>query len=329
MTSGPIVLLTGAAGFVGRSVASRLHGQATVVGLDIAPQPASWPGRWIQSSTETALQNPELMQGVDIVVHAAWTGFPGAIAAAELDFARNVGPTLQLYRQACDAKVSQFVFLSSGGTVYGDHGSAPIVEGVDLHPISQYGASKAATENSLREVSADAGPPVTILRLSNPYGPGQRPWRGQGLIATAIACCLTATKFSAWGDGRSIRDYLYIDDAAAGIVAATQNPLTKGETLNVGSGLGLTLDQILTEVQNATGFNLNIERLPARQVDVAANILSIDKISRMCGWAPEYDFATGIRRFVEWMRHNRSSWIDSVPGGPVVSDGPTRSRVVV
>lgn len=306
------MLVTGAGGFLGRAICARLRGRANVIALDIAKRPPSWQGRWIEASVSSDLSAHSYLDGVDTIIHAAWTGFPGAASGIDRDLERNVGPTVSLYLRGCSAGVQRFVFLSSGGTVYGNAARVPISEDSLLAPVSLYGASKAGVEAYLGALQHTTGVKPTILRLANPFGPGQLPWRGQGVISTAIGCALTGTEFTVWGDGEAVRDYIYVDDTAAAIVEAAVGDGPTG-VYNVGSGIGRSLNDVLLCVEEALGQKLTLTKVPVRGVDVASNVLNIDKAKQAYSWSPLTSFEEGIMHCCQWMDGNRSIWQGARP----------------
>lgn len=313
MTGRRNVLVTGAGGFLGTALCRQLGQQAcNLIGLDIAAKPRGWRWDWIQSPLDDTDAYLGVLNQVDVVIHAAWIGFPGTTTGFQRDLDRDVTPTLNFYLNCCNAGVSRFVFLSSGGTVYGNATELPIPEHAAPKPISYYGASKVATEVYLGMLGHVTGRPATIIRLANPYGPGQMPWRGQGVIATALACALAGTEFQVWGSGEATRDYIYIDDAAIAIAAVALSG-KPAATYNVGSGVGISLNDVVGAVQDVTGGQLTIQRYPDRNIDVSANVLSIDRIRADIDWYPKVTFAVGVRRSYDWLIANRSVWLTAKP----------------
>lgn len=308
------VLITGAAGFLGTALARQIASRSDrLVGLDIAPEPEGWRGDWLQTSLGDLAAYEAALRDTDIVIHAAWTGFPGTPADFRRGLDGDVAPTIDLYLNACRAGVPRFVFLSSGGTVYGNSDVLPIPESAPLKPISTYGASKASTEIYLGMLGGTAGPPATILRLANPFGPGQAPWRGQGVVATAIACALTGSDFEVWGDGESLRDYVYIDDAVAAIAAAAGSTMEGAATYNIGSGVGISLNEVLRTVEDVTGRRLRVKRFPDRPVHVRSNVLDVEKIGSALRWSPNVGFAEGVRRCLAWLESHPARWRNLQP----------------
>ena len=138
------------------------------------------------------------------------------------------------------------------------------------------------------------GIPVRILRIANAYGPGQ-PWaKGQGIVARLMRCALTGEEFPIFGSGENVRDYVYIDDiaqAVAGLIAAQDGQ----RVLNVGSGEGYTILDLVRTVENQTGRAINVEFHESRYFDVRSIVLDVRRLSQTLPFTP-VDIATGLRR---------------------------------
>lgn len=309
------VLITGAGGFLGLQMGRMLEtGGHRIVGMDFVSRPQSWPGDWhpLRVGEDTPLEH-ELLSRSDAVIHAAWAGKPSNKAPFEDDFSNNILPTLEFYTRACANGVERFIFLSSGGTVYGEGGGGDLIEeSCSLAPIGLYGASKAATEIYLNTLARELGAVVTILRIANPYGPGQMPWQGQGVIPTAIACALTDTEFAMWSSPRSTRDYLFIDDLLDAVRTVIETGGPAG-TFNIGSGVAISLADVIATIEGCLGRRLAVSRSEGIGAHVSQNVLSIDKIRASYDWTPQVSFAAGIQHCVDWLERNRASWEGSAP----------------
>ena len=140
------------------------------------------------------------------------------------------------------------------------------------------------------------GLPVTIVRPANAYGSGQRPFAGQGFIATAIGHILKRDKVTIFGEQGTIRDYLHVSDVASGMVAALAGE-GRGDTYNIGSGVGRNNREVLSAIEpHATraGYEIRLDIAPERHFDVPANVLSFSKLAEHTGWQPCVAFEYGI-----------------------------------
>ncbi len=298
--TGQTVAVTGPGGFIGAAVCLQaLAAGARVVALGPgAPVHTAVQHSPARIETEEDL-TPHLM-GVDVLVHAAGRGAPGAIRALHDDIARSdLHVTAVVLEAAARAGVGRVVLLSSGGTVYGDaDGHDPITETHRLHPMSRYGAVRLQAEEMARAMDRMGLVHCVIARLSNPYGPGQVNRRGQGLVATIAHRVRAGLPIEVWGDGSTVRDYVFIDDAASGLLAAARLP--GGAAVNVSSGAGITTRQVIEDVLACLGSDAAIRYLPEKDAGVACNILCSEKLRRETGWRPATAWAEGLARTAAW-----------------------------
>jgi len=192
----------------------------------------------------------------------------------------------------------QFIFLSSGGTVYGNPEQLDVVEDAPLQPISYHGAAKSAAELFL-QAFAHTDYPVTILRPSNVYGPGQAGPAGFGLIRTILQHMQSNTPMEIWGDGSTLRDYLYIDDLIEAMLQVQRQGCTGG--FNVGTGTGHNVHEVITCAESVTERKLSIIQKPARISDVRGIVLNCSKVNKATGWKPTTDLKSGIRQTWQWL----------------------------
>jgi UDP-glucose 4-epimerase len=306
------ILLIGGAGFIGRALAGELLRRGFAVRVaDILPlSDCGFPPdkvEYVQANYNEQEALEGLLGGVDAVVHLAHQAMLlGLDSSMTVEIERNVLPAVRLMDACLDAKIGRLVFLSSGGTVYGEAESAsPLPERYPLQPISVYGVSKSLTEQVARLYSVQRGLPVTIVRPSNAYGPGQVPFRGQGLVATVMASAMTGKPITVYGDGTAVRDYIHVADIAEGIASILQRG-APGQTYNLGSGHGTTVNELIRNFiqpfAQRDGLSLDVRYVPARGVDVAYNVLDCEALKRDCGFAPKVDLSQGLDDTWQWMK---------------------------
>jgi UDP-glucose 4-epimerase len=219
------------------------------------------------------------------------------------DLLQNLPPAVQLFSEIA-ARGGKLVMISSGGTVYGEATTLPIREDHPTRPISPYGVTKLTLENYAHLYAVTHDLRFICIRPSNAFGAGQRPFEGQGFIATAMASAMRGQPIRIFGQRGTTRDYIYVSDLAAGIVGA----LEKGHistTYNLGSGVGLSnIDVIkaMIPIMEETGHEVRIEHLPDRIFDVKVNILDSTKLKDHTGWKPEVTFHEGLLRTRAWLK---------------------------
>jgi UDP-glucuronate 4-epimerase len=312
------VLVTGAAGFIGSHLTERLLGRGEqVIGLDnfdgfydpaIKEQNLD-RARDHLSFTEIRgdLRDPavydRIPDGVHTVVHlAARAGVRPSIEDPHLYLDVNLRATLLLLDFMRTRGIRSLAFGSSS-SVYGDDARAPFSEDETCaRPISPYAATKRAGELIVHTYHHLYGLDALCLRFFTVYGPRQRP----DLAIHKFARLLDAGEpIPMYGDGRSERDYTYIDDILDGVEAAIayldRNPGTF-ETVNLGSARTIALSRMIDDLGSALGVKPRIRRLPERPGDVQRTYADVSKAERLLRYQPAMPFQDGVRRFVEWFR---------------------------
>lgn len=217
---------------------------------------------------------------IDIVVHLVSTLIPGSgYEDFNNEFKNMIFPSIKLM-EICAIKKIKFVYFSSGGTIYGNRDTIqPFVETDEMKPISYYGWSKQMMENSILFKNRTEGLKYLIIRPSNPYGHGQNLYGKQGLVAVAIGHLLENKPIEVWGDGSSIRDYIYIDDLAKVFYGLIQKDVYN-ETINIGSGRGYSVNDVLAFLKIISKKDFKIEYKNARPMDVSNLVLDITKMRK-------------------------------------------------
>lgn len=246
----------------------------------------------------------ELLDRHQEVVHLAYATVPNTSFENPLaDLLQNLPPTVQLLSEMA-ARNQKLVLVSSGGTVYGEAIHLPIREDHPTRPISPYGVTKLTLENYAHLYSVTHGLKFICVRPANAYGEGQRPFGGQGFIATAMASALARRPIKVYGPTGVVRDYIYVTDLVAGIVSALEHGRLS-ETYNIGSGRGLSNMDVLKSIfplMQEAGHSLQVEHWPERVFDVKANVLDSSKLHEHTGWAPQISFESGLHRTLDWLR---------------------------
>ena len=248
------------------------------------------------------------LKGVDVCFHLISTTIASTSNANPIfDVETNLLGTLRLLQSAVKEGVKRIVFVSSGGTVYGRPKTIPIPEDHGTDPTSSYGITKLAIEKYLKLYSALHGLEYVTLRLANPYGIGQRTDAQQGAIAVFLSRALRGEEISIWGDGSVIRDYIYVDDAIDAMVRAAIVDINGGCVLNIGAGVGYSLNEILSAIEKVTGCPTKRKYVEGRTYDVPANVLDISAAALLMGWTPKISLDEGLRRFSNWISNEDSS----------------------
>lgn len=279
------VLLLGGAGFIGRALAKRLEQEkisAHILGRHDAER----------------LEN--VLPQCGTVIHLASATTPGSSATHPSLELGNLALTLRLLELMQTQPDTHLIFFSSGGTVYGNPDRLPVTEDAPLAPLSNHGAGKVSQEAFCQAFRA-FGHAVTILRPSNAYGPGQTIRSGFGLVRTMLECVRNDIPLEIWGDGENIRDFIYIEDIVEACMRLIVLPQDSG-TYNLGSGTGHSINQVRCIVEEITDTELKVSYRSARDADVRAVVLDINRICQELRWTPKVDLDEGVRRTWECLR---------------------------
>jgi len=206
---------------------------------------------------------------------------------------------IQLLEACRSSKVDQIVFVSSGGTIYGENlRGVPVNEQHPLNPHCAYGSFCAFLEQLTRTFHNQHGLPYTILRLGNPYGLLKRANNNQGIIDHYVRSARAKRPFTIFGDGNEIRDYIYVDDISAVITAVVQNP-PSNNIFNVGTGRPHTSKEIIQAV--TCQFELPkvpILFQPRRLGDVRYSLLDMAKFEKTYGLRCTTTLKEGLKKYV-------------------------------
>jgi UDP-glucose 4-epimerase len=215
----------------------------------------------------------------------------------------NVLPFLKFLDIYQDYHGVHLIYISSGGTIYGNPDTNPVDESSPVAPISYHGAGKAAIEAFLHVCSSQFDNRITILRPSNLYGPDQPYVPGFGIIRTMLEKLKRDEPVEIWGDGEIVRDYLYIDDFISACLVGIpfENEQQKLRIFNVSSGQSLSINQLCDAIEEATRRRLKKRYLPGRAIDVKSVILDCSRIKTELGWKPVVEMNEGIRRTWQWI----------------------------
>jgi UDP-glucuronate 4-epimerase len=310
------VLVTGGAGFIGSHLGEALleRGEQVVV-LDNFNDYYS-PARKRRNVAgmvehpdfrlyEADIRNGEALAEVfaqerpDRVVHiAAMAGIRYSVQEPKLYEEVNVGGTLLVLEQARRHGVRSLV-LASSSSVYGADCQAPFREDSPCaRPISPYAATKRAAEILAYTYHHLYGLPVTCLRFFTVYGPRGRPDMAPYRFTDGI---YRGESLQLYGDGSFVRDYTYIDDIVAGVLAALDAAFPY-EIINLGNSHTITIADYIALIERVVGKKATIVRLPPAAGDVPLTHADISKARRLLGFDPQTPVAEGMERFFAWYR---------------------------
>ena len=314
----PSYLVTGVAGFIGRSIAAALLARGeTVRGIDsfITGKRSNLVGLEAMEFMEGDLADPaacaKACAGVEIVFHeAALASVPRSVADPVGTNRNCVDATLNLLVAARDARVRRVVYAGSS-SAYGDTPTLPKHEEMLPNPISPYAVAKLAGEHYMGAFTRVYGLETVVLRYFNVFGPYQDPASHYSGVLAIFCRRMLAAKQSPdlpqptiYGDGQQSRDFTYIDNVVHANLLAAAAPAEKvsGRMMNLATGSRITLNETFEILRNLVGYNGRPAYAPPRAGDIRDSLADIRLAGELLGYTPIVDFREGLRRTVEWYR---------------------------
>ncbi|MEX2081029.1 MAG: NAD-dependent epimerase/dehydratase family protein [Dehalococcoidia bacterium] len=301
------VLVTGGAGFIGSHLVEALlaAGHETRVVDNLA---TGWRANVPRGATlhECDVHARETARAFEsfrpeLVYHlAAQSSVKLSTADPVHDLEVNGGGTAAIAALAAQYGCRKLVYFSTGGALYGDPQALPVSEDHPICPQSPYGLSKRAGELYVELFGRTAGLDYTILRPANVFGPRQDPMGEAGVVAIFTGKLLAGEPCTVDGDGEQQKDYLYVDDVVRAAMLAAER--ASGLALNVGTGRGISVNEIFSALQAATGSDAIPTHGPPRPGDVRKIWLDSTAAREALGWEPEVGFEEGIRLTVQAAR---------------------------
>jgi nucleoside-diphosphate-sugar epimerase len=305
-------LVTGVAGFIGRSIAAALLARGeTVRGIDnfITGRRENLIGLEAMEFVEGDLADPaacaRACEGVEIVFHeAALASVPRSVADPVATNVNCVDATLKLLVAARDAGVRRVIYAGSS-SAYGDTPTLPKHEGMMPNPISPYAVAKLAGEHYMRVFARIYGMETVVLRYFNVFGPYQDPSSHySGVLAVFCRRMLAGEQPTIYGDGEQSRDFTYVDNVVHANLLAADAPAGKvsGQTMNMATGSRITLNETFRILRELTGYGGEPAYAEGRAGDIRDSLADIRLAGELLGYEPVVDFREGLRRTVEWYR---------------------------
>lgn len=283
------------AGFIGGNLVARCieegcrvrvlsRGQSTVSGV-----------KWIQSVLSDRRAVAEAIQGVDIVYHLISSTVPGDQVNISQELFCNLSEMIQLLDLCVEYKVKRIVFVSSS-SVYGPQ-KIPVDEDAIPNPISAHGIQKLSLEYYLKLYEHEHGLECKIMRLSNPYGPGQDLNGRQGFISIVLGNILADQPTLIRGDGEIVRDFIYIDDVVDACLVLGENE-TEHTVFNIGSGIGHSLNEVVDALRSIGSLSVPVVYRESRRVDIPRSVLSIERARNELNFSPQVSLEQGLSRYL-------------------------------
>lgn len=239
----------------------------------------------------------------DYIINLINIGTPGDnFIDIKNNISQNIFPNIDILEFSSKIKIKKYILFSSGGQVYGNCSSNLIDESYATNPITLYGINKLAIEKYTNMYFEKYELPVIIVRPSNIYGPYQNPLLNNGFISKSLYKIINNKEINVFGDGLSIRDYLHINDLVEAVKVLANSPITN-QIYNVSSGIGYSVDDILSIYKDFFKFSFKVKYLDQRYDDFNRVILSNSKLINDTGWINTISLVDGITLTHNWLKN--------------------------
>jgi UDP-glucose 4-epimerase len=271
----------GAGGFLGGALAKSLANsgyQTLACSRKPIPSLANLPNlRFAYGDTQNEAFLRSVLPGTDVLYHFASSTYPSLnFENAKAEFDEALAPLFNLIQVAADVKVKKIVFPSSGGTIYAEQVAARTEES-HTNPRTPYAIFKLAAESLLLHAADQGKFTVDIFRIANPYGPGQYPRPGQGVIPHWLSAILKRQPLTIFGDGTAARDYVFVDDFCK-LVGLSMTRLEQNDVFNLGTGIATSLNELLEILRSQLNTPIIANYSASRAVDQTSVSLSACKL---------------------------------------------------
>lgn len=301
------IMVTGGAGFIGSHVVDLFieQGHEVVVVDDLSTGRKSNlnPNAkfYLLDIRDPALREVFEKEKPEVISHhAAQMDVRRSVDDPILDADINILGSIKLAQLAVEFRVRKFIYISSGGAVYGEPNYLPCDEEHPVKPLCPYGASKYTFEMYLYMFKQIYDLNYSILRYPNVYGPRQDPHGEAGVVAIFIGKMLRGEQVTINGSGEQVRDFVYVTDCAkANLLCLDKGD---GEMFNLGSGIGTSVNQIFTELKSLIDYPIEPIHAPPKAGETFRIYLSPAKANRLLGWHQEVQLAEGLKKTIEFFQ---------------------------
>jgi UDP-glucose 4-epimerase len=301
------ILVTGGAGFIGSHVVEEYVGRGHEVAIldDFSTGKRAHVPRGVTVFEGDVRSAASVSTAFDAFVpevvshHAGHVSVGESVRQPEDDCEVNVLGSVRVFQAAARAGVRRVIFASSGGAVYGNASSIPTPEHAPLQPESPYAIAKVTAEEYLRFFEPSYTEGAVVLRYSNVYGPRQSVASESGVVAIFCDHVLRGEPLPICGDGTQTRDFVYVRDIAHANALALAGP---AGTYNIGTGRGVSISDLVRQLQVVAGFELPSRQAPERVAEVRHSVLDPAHARRQLGFGTEYSLEAGLRMTLDASR---------------------------
>ncbi|MFH0955620.1 MAG: NAD-dependent epimerase/dehydratase family protein [Candidatus Falkowbacteria bacterium] len=302
------ILVTGGAGFIGSNLVDELvklgHKVSVIDNLFTGKKEYLNPKAKFYKTDicSPAISKIFKHEKFDYVFHlAAQIDVRISVVNPELDNKINVLGAINVLKNCYDYKVKKIIFSSTGGAIYGEAKQVPTKEDYPADPVSPYGIHKLTFEKYLNYYYQVYGQKYAALRLANVYGPRQYRGGEAGVISIFIDNAVNNKPSQVNGDGKQIRDYVYIDDIVNALVSAMKTDYIG--VINIGTAKEIDLWQTIKCIEKSTGEKFNYKCMPAKLGEQRRSSLNFNLAKKILKWQPKMQLEEGVKKTIVWSKN--------------------------
>ncbi|MDR2251904.1 MAG: NAD-dependent epimerase/dehydratase family protein [Endomicrobium sp.] len=303
------ILITGGAGFIGSNIADALldKGHDVIVFDNLSSgkkENVDKKAKFYKADIYYKKEVDEIFKKEKpqiVIHHAAQIDVRKSVDDPFFDAGVNILGSINVLNACVENKVKKVIFASSGGSVYGECRASAPKEDTKSNPLSPYAIAKNSVENYINFYSVVHGLDYTILRYSNVYGPRQDPHGEEaGVVAIFAARMLKNEEVMVFGDGKQMRDYVYVGD----VVNANLKSLTKGKNkiINIGTSKAVSVNELIKIMSKVSGYKKKAQHKPKRDGELFKSFLNINKAKTVLSWIPKVNIEKGIKLTINYFR---------------------------
>ena len=301
-------LVTGGAGFIGSHLTEKLHQnniEVLVVDNLLTGKKENLLSLDLENTIYGDVGSEETLKIIknfnpDVCFHlAAQSSVVISVEDPLLDFEHNLLQPVQLIKTLLEADCKQFIFTSSGGTIFGEPEVIPTSEDDYAgEPASPYGLAKKKLNELIEVMLQNETMSYSILNLSNVYGPRQDPHGEAGVMSIFTGKLMNNETPTIYGDGKQTRDYVYVLDVVDALIKSSETD--DNLFLNIGTGVETSVNELVSILSQKISWDGEPEYAPSREGELLRSVLNNERAKGEIGWEPKYTLDTGLDELISW-----------------------------
>ena len=301
-------LVTGGAGFIGSHLTEKLHQnniEVLVVDNLLTGKKENLLSLDLENTIYGDVGSEDTLKIIknfnpDVCFHlAAQSSVVISVEDPLLDFEHNLLQPVQLIKTLLETDCKQFIFTSSGGTIFGEPEVIPTSEDDYAgEPASPYGLAKKKLNELIEVMLQNETMSYSILNLSNVYGPRQDPHGEAGVMSIFTGKLMNNETPTIYGDGKQTRDYVYVLDVVDALIKSAETD--DNLFLNIGTGVETSVNELVSILSQKISWNGEPEYAPKREGELLRSVLNNERAKSQIGWEPKYTLDTGLDELISW-----------------------------